>query len=153
MRSPAVPAPIPRSALYLGLGGLVPLVTAALSQWMAISLISPATGLAVGIAGGAAILSFQGGIRWGTAIGPLAARHQSMEFVTSVLPALCGWLALLLPSILGLGLLISGFLMQALWDVASVEDGRLPLWFGRLRMMLTIVAVISLIVMLLRQLS
>jgi hypothetical protein len=35
--------------------------------------------------------------------------------------------------------------MQALWDVTSVEAGRLPSWFGKLRMLLTAGAVVSLI--------
>jgi hypothetical protein len=42
--------------------------------------------------------------------------------------------------------------MQALWDVTAVEQGRLPRWFGKLRMILTAGAVVSLIAMLLRQL-
>jgi hypothetical protein len=45
-----------------------------------------------------------------------------------------------------LALLIAGFLMQALWDVTSVEGGRLPQWFGKLRMLLTAGAVVSLVV-------
>ena len=72
-----------------------------------------------------------------------------MEFSASVLGSLAGLAAAFLPSIPALALLIAGFLMQGLWDVMSVDSGRLPNWFGRLRMILTAGAVISLIAALL----
>ena len=57
-----------------------------------------------------------------------------------------GLRAIFMPEILpASALLIAGFLMQALWDVTSVEAGRLPRWFGKLRMILTAGAVVSLI--------
>ena len=83
-------------------------------------------------------------------MAPAGRRRQAFEFATSVLASLAGFAALLLPPVLGLILLIAGFLMQALWDVLSVEAGRLPQWFGRLRMILTAGAVMSLIAILLR---
>ena len=86
---------------------------------------------------GAIILSFLGGIRWGTAIGPYDTGRQSLEFSASVLGSLAGLAAAFLPAIPALALLIAGFLMQGLWDVMSVDAGRLPAWFGRLRMILT----------------
>ena len=56
-----------------------------------------------------------------------------------------GLAAAFLPAIPGLALLVAGFLMQGLWDVMSVDAGRLPGWFGRLRMILTAGAVVSLV--------
>ena len=143
---------IPTVALGLGLGGLLPFALAAVSQWMDVPMVPPAKGLVLAIAYGAIILSFLGGIRWGTAIGPYDSRRQTLEFATSVVASLAGLTALFLPPLFALCLLIAGFLMQALWDVMSVEAGRLPQWFGRLRMMLTAVAVPSLIAVLVRQL-
>lgn len=143
---------IPSAALALGLAGLLPFAGAALSQYASLPLLAPAFGLQVGIVYGAVILSFLGGIRWGTAIAPFASDRQAIEFATSVIPSLAALAAVFMPEILGLGLLISGFLMQALWDVTAVEQGRLPRWFGKLRMILTAGAVVSLIAMLLRQL-
>ena len=58
-------------------------------------------------------------------------------------------LALTLSAVPALALLIAGFLLQALWDVTSAEAGRLPGWFGRLRMILTGGAVVSLVAALL----
>ena len=65
-----------------------------------------------------------------------------------MLAALAGWSAVFLSQPIGLILLIAGFLLQALWDVLSVEQGRLPQWFGALRMMLTVGVVLSLFSML-----
>jgi len=35
-----------------------------------------------------------------------------------------------------------------LWDVTSVQTGKLPHWFGRLRMILTTIVVVSLLAIL-----
>ena len=60
----------------------------------------------------------------------------------------CGWAALMMPAIPALSLLVAGFLMQSLWDVTSAQEGRLPGWFGKLRAILTSLAVTALILML-----
>ena len=141
---------IPGAALVLGLAGLLPFAVAALSTWLRVPGMPAGLGFEVGRTYGAIILSFLGGIRWGTALGPYAAKRQSLEFATSVLASLAGFAALLLPPVLGFSLLIAGFLMQALWDVLSVEAGNLPPWFGKLRMILTAGAVVALLALLLR---
>ena len=136
---------IPGMALLLGLAGLIPFAAGALALWAPLPVLDADLGLRLVIGYGALILSFLGGIRWGTAIGPYAANRQGAELAASVLGSLAGLGALFIPSVPALALLIAGFLMQALWDVTSVESGRLPAWFGRLRMMLTAGAVMSLI--------
>jgi hypothetical protein len=140
---------IPAAALLLGLAGLLPFIAGAAAQWASLSLLAPEVGLRLAIIYGAIILSFLGGIRWGTAIGPYDSGRQTLEFSASVLGSLAGLAAAFLPAIPALALLIAGFLMQGLWDVMSVDSGRLPSWFGRLRMILTAGAVISLIAALL----
>ena len=70
-----------------------------------------------------------------------------------MLGSLAGLAAVFLPAIPALALLIAGFLMQGLWDVMSVDAGRLPAWFGRLRMILTAGAVVSLVAALLAVLA
>ena len=139
------PSSIPAPALALGLAGLIPVAASAISLWVPLPVLLPEDGLRLLIAYGAIILSFLGGIRWGTAIGPYDGGRQGREFGLSVLGSLAGLAAVFLPSLAGLTLLIAGFLLQALWDVTSAEAGRLPMWFGRLRMMLTAGAVVSLI--------
>jgi hypothetical protein len=141
---------IPSSALVLGLAGLIPFVVCALSLWVAVPQLPAADGLRVGMFYGAVILSFLGGIRWGVAIPSATAESQTLDFSLSMMGSLAGWVSLLLSPLLGLSLLIAAFLLQSLWDVLSVERGRLPQWFGRLRMILTIGAVISLAAMLVR---
>jgi Protein of unknown function (DUF3429) len=141
---------IPRPALWLGLLGAIPFLAGAISQWAALARVGHVPVLAASLLYGAVILSFLGGIRWGTAIGPYGAMRQAWEFTGSIIPAAIGWIALLLPPAAGLSLLIIGFLAQALWDVIAVEDGRLPAWFGTLRMVLTSIAVISLTAILLK---
>lgn len=135
---------IPSTALALGLAGLIPFIAGAVSPWVPLPALSPENGLRLVIAYGAIILSFLGGIRWGTAIGPYDTRRQGLELSASVLGSLAGLAAVFLPQVPALTLLIAGFLMQGLWDVTSVEAGRLPQWFGKLRMLLTAGAVISL---------
>lgn len=143
MTSPVDHARIPPVALALGLAGLIPFAAGALVPW--VPDIAPGVGSRLLIGYAAIILTFIGGIRWGTAIGPYDGRRQSAELLGSVLGSLAGLAALFLPPILGLTLLIAGFLLQALWDVTSVEAGRLPAWFGKLRMLLTGGAVLALV--------
>ncbi len=140
-----VSSSIPGTALVLGLAGLIPFAAGAASLWIPLAGLAPELGLKLIIGYGAVILSFLGGIRWGTAMGPYDTRRQGLEFLASVLGSLAGLAAILIPAVPALTLLIAGFLMQALWDVTSVEAGRLPAWFGKLRMLLTAGAVISLI--------
>ena len=144
------PHRIPSAALSVGLAGLVPFVVAASAQWITLTWVERDWALAAGMIYGAIVLSFTGGIRWGTAIGPYGSARQREEFGLSLIPPLAGWTALLLPSIPGLCLLMAGFLAQAMWDVTTVENGRLPPWFGKLRLGLTAGAVLSLIAMLVR---
>jgi hypothetical protein len=139
-----VSSSIPGAALALGLAGLIPFAAGAASLWVPLPALTPELGLRLVIAYGAIILSFLGGIRWGTAIGPYDTRRQGLEFSASVLGSLAGLAAIFIPAVPALTLLIAGFLMQALWDVTSVEAGRLPSWFGKLRMLLTAGAVVSL---------
>jgi Protein of unknown function (DUF3429) len=141
---------IPRVAHVLGLAGLIPFGVTALSQWIEVPFISPDFGFRAGTIYGAVILSFLGGIRWGTAMKNVAPDRQAFELSGSVVASLVGWLSLLLSPVIGICLLIAGFLLQALWDLLSVEQSFLPQWFGKLRMLLTAGAVLALGAMLVR---
>ena len=144
---------IPTAALVLGLAGLIPFAAGAASLWVRLPLLPPETGLRLVVIYGAIILSFLGGIRWGTAIGPYDTGRQAPEFAASVMGSLAGLSAAFLPAIPALAMLIAGFLMQGLWDVMSVDSGRLPAWFGRLRMILTAGVVVALVAALLAVLA
>jgi hypothetical protein len=145
MSDHSLTARIPVAALLLGLAGLIPFAAGAASLWVPLPLLPPETGLRLVVIYGAIILSFLGGIRWGTAIGPYDASRQAPEFAASVMGSLAGLSAAFLPAIPALAMLIAGFLMQGLWDVMSVDSGRLPGWFGRLRMILTAGVVVALV--------
>ena len=81
---------IPASALLLGLAGLIPFFAGAAAQFHALPLLDAEAGLKLVVIYGAIILSFLGGIRWGTAIGPYDTGRQSLEFSASVHGSLAG---------------------------------------------------------------
>ena len=141
---------IPATAALLGGAGVVPFAVAAAAQWLTVPHLPAHTAMTAGLVYAALVLSFLGGVRWGTALATFSARRQSIEFMLSMLPPLAALVALLLPHLLAVSLLIAGFLLQGQWDVMSVEKGRLPSWFGKLGMFLTASAVLSLIALLLR---
>lgn len=144
--------PIPRSALTLGLAGLLPFIAAAAALWVAQSGTDPAHSLLSGnqallaLAGyGAVILSFLGGIRWGHLLTDYDRVSQWGPLTLSVIPSVAGWVALLLPGAWMLPVLVAGFLLQLLGDQRAVRKQALPGWFGRLRLMLSIGAILCLL--------
>jgi hypothetical protein len=62
----------------------------------------------------------------------------------SVVPALVGWVSLLLPAKTGLLLLIASFVIQYAADRQLAQRFRMPSWYLRLRTGLTSVAVLCL---------
>ena len=138
---------IPPAALGLGLAGALPFWFAA-GAFLSGGPITAMQALSVAVAYGAVILSFLGGVRGGAARGPIDENRRMREFTLSVIPSLAGFAAFFTPPHLGLSILISGFLLQALWDVTSADTGLLPGWFGRLRAILTLAATLPLVVLL-----
>lgn len=149
---------IPKPALVLGLGGLIPFVGAAIlvwwslpvGQWLPEWLVrernsSQLATLALG-GYGAVILSFLGGVRWGNVLFDHASLRQWMPLILSVVPSLIAWPALLLTPVPMLAVLAAGFTLQYALDVAGGKRGELPAWFVRLRLMLTSGAIISLMI-------
>lgn len=147
---------IPSSALLLGVAGLVPFIATALASCIpgtVIELIGSADStvafkqFALNALGayGAVILSFLGGIRWGSLLHDTARLQQWQPIAFSVVPSLIAWPALLLKPSPMLSILVAGFLFQYALDVKAVKRGLLPAWFGRLRTLLTTGAVLSLL--------
>lgn len=147
---------IPVPALILGAGGLIPFVSGAaalVAAQVAKSPLLPPPDYFTDaiIAYGATILSFLGGVRWGAAMkadegtpsprAPDAVNGLMREFTLSVLPPLIAWGALLVAPSAGLGVLAIALVAVGLLDRFAVCDGRLPRWYGRLRLGLTVVAV------------
>jgi hypothetical protein len=133
------------AALTLGLAGCVPYWAAAIVVLGDIGPLSIAWVIWGIIAYGAVGLAFLGGIRWGLALRPQGARGQAWEIALSTAAPLAGFAALIVPPVIGISVLIAGLLTQALWDQMCADTGRLPVWFARLRMVLTSLAVLPLL--------
>lgn len=133
---------LPEGFNALGYAGIVPFVAGALGIAL---LEGEARLLAVRVlsAYGAVILSFLGAVHWGLLLRrpdpPVAAR-----LLAGVLPALAGWIALLLPGRPGLALLVVAFGGFWLYEHRALPDGWLPDGYLRLRRNLSL-AVCSLL--------
>lgn len=123
----------------LGLSGLIPfwaLALAKVTSWP--HDLPPGAADFMLATYAATILSFLGGIRWGAVLRAPNERLVVTDYIFGVTPQLFGWGALLLPGpwrfmALGLGLLVLGPI-----DRNLVTRGLAPLWFGRLRAILSL---------------
>jgi hypothetical protein len=142
---------IPKSALILGLAGLLPFV------WGVVTIYSPAAAAAtvstvgprfvgpyVGLAYGTVILSFMSGVLWGFAT-KAEGGQAATGYALSVLPAL--WAVFMVgggPVSAGMTL-IAGFVALLVLDFAFWTWGLAPRWWMALRVILTGVVVMCLL--------
>jgi hypothetical protein len=136
------PGDLPRPALILGLAGLLPFLACTLAVW---TTGYPDFVLFINLqmAYGAVILAFLGAVHWGLAMAQNdAGNWRRLGF--SVLPALAGWVALVLPNALGLLLLALGFAGVFLVDLRAIAAGRAPAWYKTLRKPLTAIVLLCL---------
>jgi hypothetical protein len=133
---------VPRPALVLGGAGLIPFLAGVAGVW---TLDYPDFFLALNLmmAYAAVVLAFLGAVHWGLALAQEAAGNWR-RLAPSVLPALAGWFALMLPNALGLLLLAIGFAGAFLADRAAVTANRAPAWYRALRKPLTLVVLAGL---------
>lgn len=134
----------PKPALYLGLAGLIPFVSAPLL--MAVSEVYLPEAAFAQVAYGASIVSFLGGARWGFALpSESPAKPDWINLANSVVPPLIAWVSLLFSSditqsaiivIMGLGIALH-------YDLSLLPT--YPSWFKALRTILTAVAFFSLV--------
>jgi len=143
MNTPLDPA-LPRSAAWLGFGGLLPFIGLALTAF-----VDRHHGIVWAdalVAYGAVILSFVGALHWGFAMAlpgmPQALRRNC--FVWSVVPALIAWPAMMLEPVLGAPLLMAGFVAHIWQDHRLAGRIALPAWYLPLRRQLSIVACVCL---------
>lgn len=143
MNTPHNPA-LPRSAAWLGFGGLLPFIGLALTAF-----VDRHHGIVWAdalVAYGAVILSFVGALHWGFAMAlpgmPQALRRNC--FVWSVVPALIAWPAMMLEPVLGAPLLMAGFVAHIWQDHRLAGRVELPAWYLPLRRQLSIVACVCL---------
>jgi hypothetical protein len=136
---------IPRGVLLAGFASVVPFLVLAIAAWYPPAFATAPEVLHAGLAFGAIALAFICGARWGVGIS-----QPSLERGLTLVLALWGWLALVIPPLLGLCLLIAGFFLQAFWNVLATDRGNVPAWFGKLSSLYTVGAVIALLTMLVR---
>jgi hypothetical protein len=138
--------PIPRAPFWLGTAGLLPFVVLTSALYALPDGNTPMV-LVWLTAYAAVILSFVGAIHWGVAMVheqmPEAERGVFMAW--SVVPALAGWVALLLPAKTGLLLLGATFAVHYASDRQFAQRFALPRWYLRLRGGLTGVVVLCLV--------
>ena len=143
MNTPHNPA-LPRSAAWLGFGGLLPFIGLALTAF-----VDRHHGIVWAdalVAYGAVILSFVGALHWGFAMA-LPAMPQALRrncFVWSVVPALLAWPAVMLEPAFGAPLLVAGFVAHIWQDHRLAGRVVLPDWYLPLRRQLSIVACVCL---------
>lgn len=137
-------AALPRSAAWLGFGGLLPFIGLALTAF-----VDRHHGIVWAdalVAYGAVILSFVGALHWGfaTALPTMPPALRRNCFVWSVVPALLAWPAVMLEPQLGAPLLMAGFLAHIWQDHRLARRVALPPWYLPLRRQLSVVACVCL---------
>lgn len=152
---------IPTAPLLLGFAGLIPFMFPPI--WVIISGPTGILSLEAVILQqtyAAIILSFMGAVHWGLEI----ADHKSADpeqrkipdynvLVSSVCPALFAWFCLQMnSSTMSLLALAACFLVLLFYDFSrsresAKKNGNIPLWYTKLRLMLTTGAVASLVLM------
>ena len=127
------------NARLAGYAGLVPLVVPVLVMWWHPDWADPA--ITVQHTYAALILSFLGGIYWGIAL----AKQTGGWIWLSTLPSLWAWPALLMPPVSSTWMLMMGFALMFLLDQAAWQRGWIRRWFFQLRLVLSGVAIASLL--------
>ena len=133
--------PIPKPALFLGLAGLIPF-------WAAVLLLvaaanqgrSPATEMWVFTIYSGLIATFLGGVRWGELVTARAS-PDGLSLGISIAPSLIALVSVLTH---WAGQPIAAWTMMSVcfsalwvWDRQAVLRRDLPVWYGRLRTVLT----------------
>ncbi|MBU8538163.1 DUF3429 domain-containing protein [Falsiroseomonas tokyonensis] len=129
-------APIPPLTLWLGAAGLLPFLG------LAGGVLAGAEWAPALAAYGATILAFLGAVHWGLALAAPAGESQAAagRLALGVMPALIGWVALLLPLRPGLALLAGAILATAAVESWAARRGLVPPAYLRLRWALSLVA-------------
>jgi len=128
-------------ASFLGWAGLIPFGLAALGTHSGIDALV-LYGFLGGTAYGAVILSFLGAVHWGLA---MQDDRSPSWYMWSITPALFGFASLLLFDVeMRIVALVPSFALTWLVDRQAAKRGLIPIWYMRLRSMLTAGALISL---------
>lgn len=135
------PEQVRRAAQWLGYLGALPFIAAALLVLLADNRVQDMALQAL-LGYGAVILSFIGALHWTRGLQAGTAATGAGLLLVSVLPALLGWVALLLPWPESGLLLAIGFAVVYLFDRRA---WRTHPWFQRLRLHLSATAILCLV--------
>tara|TARA_X000000950_G_C13448420_1_gene470918 strand:- start:65 stop:505 length:441 start_codon:yes stop_codon:yes gene_type:complete len=135
---------IPKSALVSGILGLLPVV------FLSAVILHQSPNvhgeiIAALPAYGAVILSFLGGVRWGTAISGTSHVPLSIQLWISVVPSLVGWAAILIEIPAALLVLTVAFSLMLFTDYMIAGA---PVWYLRLRVILSLPVIACLLIVL-----
>ena len=135
---------IPKSALVPGILGLVPVIfLSAVTVFQSPNVHGVV--IAALLAYGAVILSFLGGVRWGTAICGTSHVPLSIQLWISVVPSLVGWAAILIEIPAALLVLTVAFSLMLFTDYMIAGA---PIWYLRLRVILSLPVIACLLIVL-----
>lgn len=130
-------------ARLLGFAGLVPFIAFSAGAWTTLPIMQNAHFVLMTYA--AIILSFMGAVHWGLAMSGNGTTAK-IQLGASVLPALLGWLALLIPMLYGYMLLAACFIVLLMADKLAGTRSLVPDWYLPMRYILTTVVVLCLVV-------
>ncbi len=140
---------MPAAAAWLGGTGALPFVFAAAAIWLAPEPVRAFAVSAV-VVYAAVILSFLGGLAWGATAAAATSipwtRGHARLLVASVVPALVGWGAALLPPVSGLVLMAVCFVAVLALDRRLSALGIVPPWWLKLRVRLSLTVAALLLV-------
>lgn len=158
-----MPHRLPLLAVLLGLGGLIPFLGCGAAT-LALGPIGASRSLFALVSYGACILSFLGAVHWGFALGAAAALPPGgLQLLTmqpasvlrarlglGVLPALIGWVALLVaffgPPSIALAVLAFGFAATIVAETQANRRGLLPPGYIWLRWVLSGIVITVLVI-------
>lgn len=130
------------AARLLGALGLLPFYLLAVLAWH--DTLRPwALRAEVGYA--AVVLAFLGAVHWGRALPAIDRRNHIGTLLFGVMPALLGWVAVMLPVEFSLPMLIAGLVF--VWGTEQMAFiDTLPDWYRHLRHWLTAGAALALVI-------
>ena len=118
-------------AWLLGLAGLLPFIAGCVLAWSS-SAVWQVTAINGFSYYSAVILSFLGGVHWGSALQTPRTGNRR-RLLLAMVPSLIAWPALMLDVVAGLWVLLIGFILIGGYDLS--RDGRegFPDWYFKLR--------------------
>ena len=134
---------IPRTALYLALGGLVPFLVCAGVALSGNQVVLRGAEDEIMLRYGIIILAFMSGVLWGFATNA-SGKMATVAYGLSVLPALWAFFTAVGPTPQALGAFIPGFYGLLALDYYFWRAGLAPPWWLRLRLPLTAVVMVTL---------